>query len=423
MARSYASLQPACIVQGINSLNQQASGFQNHRAICILQSITGNVDVAGGFISVDLGGTEAPSVPNYSPLRLPELVTEKTVGQKEYPLFVQGWTGQGMLLPDMILTGKPYPIKGLTVVASNPAITWPNSKKVKKALESLEFLVVMTMRMNETAELADLVLPAASFLERTETWEIPSFSYSKPFINLRNKVIDFHECWPDLKFWLELGKEMGFQRYFPWNDVEEVIEYAFEPSGIDIREYLGKANIIPFGEVKYKWYEAEGFRTPSGKVELYSAVMKELGLDPLPTFQEPPESPIASPEIAKDYPIILTTGSRNIQYTHSSFREISKFRKRHPEPYAEIHPTTAECYQVRDEDMMIVETKRGAIEIKAKLTEDILPNVINIPHGWSQSNVNVLTDEKPIDPVTGYPTLKCLLCKISVKRGNDAEIR
>ncbi|MBA3035137.1 MAG: molybdopterin oxidoreductase, partial [Desulfobacterium sp.] len=84
-----------------------------------------------------------------------------------------------------------------------------------------------------------------------------------------------------------------------------------------------------------------------------------------------------------------------------------------PEPYAEIHPATAGYYGIGDEEVINVATKRGAIQIRARLTEDILPHVINIPHAWANSNVNLLTDEKSVDPVTGYPALKALLCKIS----------
>jgi len=423
LARTFASTRPACISPGFNCLTQQPSGFQTHRAICILQSITGNLDVAGGLIDVDLGGTKFSTVPNYAPIRLEGMVTEKTIGQEQFPLFVEGWTGQGMLLPDIILTGKPYPVKGLTVVASNPVITWPNSNKIKKALESLEFLVALTVTMNETAQLADMVLPAASFLERTEIWEIPSLSFNQPFVNLRNKVIDFHEAWSDVKFWLNLAKKMGYKEHFPWNDVDEVIEYVFEPTGIEIDKYLGKTNFIPAGEMKYKQYEKGGFKTPSGKVELFSAIMKEAGADPLPSFIEPPESPFSSPETAKDFPIILTTGARNLQYTHSSYRQITKYKKRHPEPYAEIHPATAKKYQIGDGEMVRVESKRGAIEIRAKVTEDIIPNVISIPHGWPQSNVNILTDEKSVDPVTGYPALKALLCRIKpLKENTDKKL-
>ena len=196
---------------------------------------------------------------------------------------------------------------------------------------------------------------------------------------------------------------MGFEEYFPWKDVEEVMEYAFGPTGVKIREYLGKANRIPCGEVKYKVYETQGFMTPSGKVEIYSGIMQSMGLDPLPPFEEPPESPVRSPETAKDYPLVLTTGARNIQYSHSSFRQVIKFKKRHPEPYAEIHPSTAGYYHIRDGEIITIETKRGKIEIKAKVTEDIIPNVICIPHGWAQSNANALTDEKPSRIETAIP--------------------
>ncbi len=416
IAHSYAAIKPACIVEGINTLQQVPSGFQNQRAILILQSVTGNIDVAGGTVAVDLGGIGIPSVANCSSLRLPEMVKEPSMGKEQFPLLVEGgWTAQGMLLPDMVLTGKPYPIKGLAVIGSNPLLTWPNTNKMRRALEKLDFLAVILTTMNETAELADLILPEASFLERTEIWEILSISFNKPFINVRNKVIDFYESLPDPEIWIKLAKRMGYEKYFPWKDMNELLEYAYGPTGLDFTNIFGKTNCIPYGEIKYKQYEREGFKTPSGKVEISSSVMKQLGLDPLPVFKEPPESPLSSPELAKEYPVILTTGSRKLQYSHSSFREIEKFKKRMPEPYGEIHPETAKLYGITDEDLMTVETKRGKIEIKAKITEDILQNILSIPHGWVKSNVNILTDEKTVDPVTGYPSLKALLCRIRSK--------
>ncbi len=82
---------------------------------------------------------------------------------------------------------------------------------------------------------------------------------------------------------------------------------------------------------------------------------------------------------------------------------------------AEIHPNTAEEYSISDGDMVIVETKRGGIEIKAAVTEDLIPGVVKIPHGWSQANANILTDNIPADPVSGYPALKGLLCRVRRK--------
>ncbi|MFH2044740.1 MAG: molybdopterin-dependent oxidoreductase [Pseudomonadota bacterium] len=417
MAHLYAANKPACILEGINTLQQVPTGFQSQRAILILQSITANIDIAGGLLAVDLGGPEIPSVANCSPLRLADTPKEPPMGQEQFPILVQGgWTAQGMLLPDMILTGKPYPIKGLAVVGSNPLLTWPNTNKMRSALEKLDFLAVILTTMNETAQLADLILPEASFLERTEIWEILSISFAKPFINLRNKAIGFYESMPNPEIWIKLAKRMGYEKYFPWKDMNELLEYSYGPTGLDLKTLFGKTNCIPFGEIKYKQYEKEGFKTPSGKIEIFSSVMKQLGLESLPVYNEPTESPFGSPGLAKEYPVILTTGSRTLQYTHSSFREIEKFKKKMPEPNGEIHPETAKLYGINDGELMIVETKRGKIEIKAKTTEDILPNTLSIPHGWAKHNVNALTDEKSVDPVTGYPALKALLCKISPKK-------
>ena len=86
-----------------------------------------------------------------------------------------------------------------------------------------------------------------------------------------------------------------------------------------------------------------------------------------------------------------------------------------PEPLMDIHPDTAKSYGINDGDMIIVENKRGSIEIKAKITEDIGRGVVHIPHGWSKANVNFLTDDARVDPVTGYPALKSFLCRISKK--------
>ena len=87
-------------------------------------------------------------------------------------------------------------------------------------------------------------------------------------------------------------------------------------------------------------------------------------------------------------------------------------RKAVPEPFAEIHPQTAGEYGVKEGDMITVSTERGSINIKAKVTEDIMPQVINLPHGWAQANCNILTFARPADPISGVPTLKALLCKI-----------
>ncbi|PIU55228.1 MAG: molybdopterin oxidoreductase [Chloroflexi bacterium CG07_land_8_20_14_0_80_51_10] len=410
IARVFATTKPSCIVQGYNALDQTTSGFQTSRAIAILHAITGNLDQPGGVIIA--------SRPHLKSLRLYEHLKEKPLGEDQYPLAYSVFgrmigEGQGMVLPDVILTGNPYPVKAMIISGSNLVVTWPNSNKIKKALQSLDFLVVMDIFMSETAKLADIVLPAATFLEASDITDMYGFNYALPYVMLRKRTTRFAESLPDGEFWLALAKRMGYGEYFPWENVDEVIEYLLEPSGLTLNLLRDeKPGGLPYGSVRYDQYKESGFRTPSGKAELYSETMKELGYDPLPAYREPLESPISTPELAQDYPLILTSGARSLGNLHSQLRNVQRLRKISPEPTAEISPTTAAEYDIRDGDAIVVETLRGVINTKARVTDDIVANVVNIPHGWADANVNLLTSEAPGDPVSGVPMLKAVLCRV-----------
>ena len=165
-------------------------------------------------------------------------------------------------------------------------------------------------------------------------------------------------------------------------------------------------------EKKYDMCRRGEFRTPSKKIEIYSETLAENGYDPLPVHIEPSQSPVSAPELARKYPLILTTGARILQYTHTQFRNVQALHQAAPEPIAEIHPDTAGKYGIADGDMMAVETVKGQIEIKVRTTEDLAPGIVSIPHGWSEANANTLTELEPRDPVTGYTQLKALLCRI-----------
>jgi anaerobic selenocysteine-containing dehydrogenase len=153
--------------------------------------------------------------------------------------------------------------------------------------------------------------------------------------------------------------------------------------------------------------------------------LENLGYDPLPTYKEPPESPNSTPEIAKDFPYILTTGSRRLEFFHSEHRQIESLRKRRPYPIAELHPEIACCHKIADGDWIYISSPRGRIKMKAKVTEDIRKGVVNIDHGWWfpekegpdfgiwESNANILTaDSPPYDPAFGSYQLRGLLCNI-----------
>ncbi len=205
---------------------------------------------------------------------------------------------------------------------------------------------------------------------------------------------------------------MGYEEYFPWKNEIEFLDFLLKPSGLSVGQLKKNPNGIMYGSKKPADYEGRGFKTPSKKVEIYSETLEKYGYDPLPVYVEPKESYLNNPTLAEKYPLILTTGTRITPYTHSRYRELEKLRKITPEPQVEIHPKTAEKYNIMENDLVIVETQRGSIKVKAKLTEDILPEVVSVTHGWNEANINLLTDDEERDPISGYPALKAMLCRV-----------
>jgi len=178
--------------------------------------------------------------------------------------------------------------------------------------------------------------------------------------------------------------------------------------------------------MRYRKFEQDGFRTPTGKIELYSTRLEQLGYAPLPYYEEPPESPLTRPDVAADYPLVLTTGARIPFYFNSEHRQLAKLRKAHPDPIAEIHPQTAAAHGIKNGAWMWIETRRGRMKQRAKLTAGIDPRVIAAQHGWWfpeeaapdygvwRSNVNLLTDNQPpYDPAMGTYQLRALLCRVA----------
>ncbi len=197
--------------------------------------------------------------------------------------------------------------------------------------------------------------------------------------------------------------------------------------GITFDEFKKKGYIV--APITYKKYEGGGFDTPTGKVELYSTTFEKFGYDPLPDFMEPPESPISTPELLKDYPLILITGSRYMEYFHSEGRQVSRLRERIPDPELEIHPDTAGEANIEDGDWIWIETpqvKGERIKLKAKITTRIHPRVVHAPHGWwfpekpgpehgcFDSNINVIMSaDPPREEICGSVPTRGTLCRIS----------
>ena len=162
----------------------------------------------------------------------------------------------------------------------------------------------------------------------------------------------------------------------------------------------------------YHKYERMGFNTPSKKVEIYSPQLEAQGKDGLPVYHEPGESPLGDPELARAYPLVLTTGAKLDCYVHSQMRNIPVLKKRMPQNVAEIHPESAAKYGVVDGDRIQVETKRGVVRCMACVTKDLIPGVVQLYHGFTDANANHLIDNRILDPITGSAAMSSAQCRI-----------
>lgn len=409
ISRIFARANGACIEQGINTLDQHINGFQISRTLSILQAITGNYNRAGGWcVNPFMRMTD---------LRLP--VEGKPIGAEQHPIFHSFWGmtspyGQQMLLPDVILTEKPYPVKAMLVSAGNPVASWPDSKKVARAFKKLDLLVVSDIFMSETARLADIVLPVCTSVETLGLAYNYALTMGIPFVMLSKKLIEpVGESKTDWWIYSELGRRMGFGEYFPWNTDEEIVEHMLKASNMTMRQLTeGDPEGVVFGERAYT--VPDKIKTPSKKIELYSQSLADFGEDPLPIHKEPTQSPVSSPELVRDYPLILITGARIPEYTHWQMKTIPELKNLAPDPVAWIHPDTAREAGVADGDEITVETRKEQVKVIAEVTDDMMSGVVSLSHGWeNETNANNLTELDACDSVTGYCEFRNVACRIT----------
>ena len=420
-ARLFARTKPAMLEWGC-AIEHTPKCIQTIRAISMIPALSGNVDVPGGWVFGMHGIGRFPSlIENLTPE-----AKAKRLGADRFKLLA----GEGADLPaahiptllQAMREGKPYPVKAFLVFGNNTLTTYANSSLVYKSLMNLDYMVCADLFMTPTAELADIVLPAALWPEIDQLAGLPTVAANVVLANQR--AVRIGECKSDEEIFVELARRMKLT--VGTESVEDVLNGQLARGGLDITfEQLKEKGsiIVPF---KYRKYEDGGFRTPTGKIELYSTRFEELGYAPLPYYEEPPESPVSQPDIFEDYPLILTTGARIPCFFNSEHRQIENLRKARRDPMTEIHPETAARYGIKKGDWMWIETKRGRIRQRAKVTTGIDPRVIAAEHGWWfpedaapeygvwKSNVNLLTDNQPpYDRAMGTYQLRALLCRVA----------
>ena len=414
----FATTKPAAIQWGV-AIEQQINCADNNRSLLALMGITGNIDARGGQVLF-----KPPKIKNVSQFgahkMLPKEQADKRLGGNRFRLAGNFAIINPKCVWDAILDENPYPVKMLFLISSNPVITRANAKQVYRALEKTEFMVVSDFFLTPTAELADLVLPAATWLEMDY---IGDFWKRHGYILPRRKVVQVGECRSDHEMLNDLAHRVGQGEHW-WKTFEGGLDYILEPMGITWQEFKTMEYIR--GELTYEKYKEHGFSTPTRKFELYSTLLEKWNYDPLPQFREPPESPYSTPELFKEYPYILITGRRQPGFFHSENRQLPWLRELHRDPMVEIHPQTAEKEGIEEGDWVIIESPRGKVRQRAKLFAGMDPRIVSAEHGWwfpekkdplhgwDESNINILTDNAydTCDPAMGATSVRTLLCKI-----------
>ncbi len=396
------------------------SGVQNIRALLILFALSGNLDRPGGLVF---------RMPQKTPLRRNRMEPPKgksPIGFDRHPLYCDlNRSGHFMEVPRAILKGDPYPLKGLIVLGGSIVTAFPSPELWRRSLETLECLIVIDRFLTQEAYYADVILPA------TTMFEIASYKRYPGHVSFREQIVPPQgEAKNDYLILAELAKALGYGERYPQSE-EAMLKFVFREAPFSLEELRTKPEGFSFSSppMVYEKYKAgllrrdrsPGFDTPSKKMEIASGLLKKYGHDPLPVYQEPSEGPIGSPELAKEFPLVLTTGTRIQSAFRSQHLNIPGLLRLQDKPNILIHPEDATRRGIRNGDRVWVRTKRGRVPYFAKVTEKIVRGVIEAnmggggplqPKEWREANVNELTDPENRDPISGFPVFKALLCEV-----------
>ncbi len=423
-ARTFATDKPGVIMIG-EPLEAATNCTSTVRALVNLCAITGNIEAPGSMMVWQ--GPRGINIEEFGrEVRLPEENRKNIIGADKHRFCELARVAHPETVFTQLKEGTSK-VQVMHVHGSNPLLCYANSKDTLEGLLKVPFISVADLYMSPTAEYADIVLPVAHWLEMDAIWdEIAVFH-----IAAINKVVDPPgEAWPDNKIFNELGKRIAPEHWF--ENTEQLMDYELRKGNITWKEFSKLGFLACTGKdqtyYKYKtdfWQKGGGFKTKTGKIELYSTALESFGYDPLPYYVEPNESPYSTPELAKEYPLVLSAGGRMPYYFHSQYRQLPWLRERQPYPIVQIHPDTAGNLGIKEGDWVWIETPRGRIQQKAELLPTLDPRVVicqshwwypekPVPdHGMWESCANVLTSNKPpFDPPTGATSFRSLLCKI-----------
>jgi len=393
----------ASIVYG-NGITQNSTGTGNVIALANLALLTGNTGLRGGGIYAlqrennGQGACDMGSLPDFLPgyQSLDDSQARKS--------FEERWGGElpteaGLTAMEMIDKAEAGKLKGILITGENPVLSFPNPSRVKKALSSLEFIVVSDLFLTETAELATVVLPAASFAEKDGTFT----NFEGRPQRVRKAIEPPGESLPDWQIVLRLAQSLG--QPMPYASPEQVME--------EIEELVPLYQTLAYNDLERDDLDLGDLRSDRlGARRLYQGLFPSGFGRFSPVEYIPPEA-----TDGKEYPLTLLTGSILHQFgsgTRSS--RASRLKKFSPQAWVDINESDAKKLGFADGEKVRVVSRTGETNAVIRISEELSPGMLFMPISFPESPVNRLFGDTP-DEKTGTSSLKT--CAVRLERNGD----
>lgn len=402
-ARCFAEADTGCVLYN-QGLNQHSKGADNVKALATLALLTGQYGRPGTGPSPTRGQINGEGVGDMGCLNVfyPGFQRVGTGAAKKFEVL---WGVEN--LPSK--PGYPYTkmiqnVNYLYVVGTNPLMAAPDVNNVRKHLEEKELLVVQDIFLTETAQIADVVLPAATWVERTGT-----HAYVDRRVQKIDKLIDPPgEAKPDWWIICQLAERMGYEDKFGFSSPREIFE--------DIRRCVPFYKGITYerldetvGGIQWPCPTEDHPGTPTFFTEKFNT---PDGLGHLQTVNYKP--PAEMPD--DDYPYFLTTGRSIFHYhTGTMTRRTPKLDDELPNNFCQISPKDAAAEKIKNGDKVSLTTRRGSIEAKAWITDEVPDGLVFITFHFAESCANKLTNPV-LDPASGMPEYKVCAVKVEVEK-------
>jgi anaerobic selenocysteine-containing dehydrogenase len=374
-------------------LQRHAGGGMAVRTIACLPAVTGHWRRAGGGVQLSTSGNFQF---NRHALERPDLSPPvRTINMIRL--------GEALTTPNAGVGGPP--VRALVVYNSNPAAVAPDRNAVLRGLAREDlFTVVLEHFQTDTADWADIVLPATTQLEH---WDL-HYAYGHHYVTLnRPSIAPLGECKPNSEIFRLIAARMGLREPYMQDDDITLMRQALASNEDKMRgvtfEQLSERGWMRLNlPTPYLPYAEGSFATPSGKCELYSERLAQMGLDPVPTFTPPYESAATSPELAVRYPLTLISSPAH-QFLNTTFVNVESLRRSAREPECMLHPADAERRGVSPGARVVVHNDRGAFTAVARVEDTIREGVVWAPSIWwgkfaaDGANANQTTSQRETD--------------------------